>query len=157
MATNVVTVALGPDPINMTCPRCQANIQTAIDTETSGTGMALAVCLCLVGYVYFFLIFLVMSLIQCCPKYYRLLKITEEPKKDRKFKISWNMKNFNMRRILKGVKNEENSSFEKSTFINDIFRFRCIPCCVIPCFMDSMKNTTHSCPKCGAKLGTFTP
>ena len=55
MATNVVTtVALGPDPINMTCPRCQANIQTAIDTETSGTGMALAVCLCLVGYVYFF-------------------------------------------------------------------------------------------------------
>ena len=54
MATHVVTVALGPDPINMTCPRCQANIQTAIDTETSGTGMALAVCLCLVGYVYFF-------------------------------------------------------------------------------------------------------
>ena len=54
MATNVVTVALGPDPINMTCPRCQANIQTAIDTETSGTGMALAVYLCLVGYVYFF-------------------------------------------------------------------------------------------------------
>ena len=89
MAAHVVTVALGPDPINMTCPRCQANIQTAIDTETSGTGMALAVCLCLVGYVYFFfLIFLVMSLIQCCPKYYRLLKITEEPKKDRKFKIS---------------------------------------------------------------------
>ena len=54
MAAHVVTVALGPDPINMTCPRCQANIQTAIDTETSGTGMALAVCLCLVGYVYFF-------------------------------------------------------------------------------------------------------
>ena len=57
MATNVVTVALGPDPINMTCPRCQANIQTAIDTETSGTGMALAICLCLVGlfiYLFFF-------------------------------------------------------------------------------------------------------
>ena len=57
MAAHVVTVALGPDPINMTCPRCQANIQTAIDTETSGTGMALAVCLCLVGYVYFFFFF----------------------------------------------------------------------------------------------------
>ena len=51
MATNVVTVALGPDPINMTCPRCQANIQTATEKETSGTGMALGACMCILGYV----------------------------------------------------------------------------------------------------------
>ena len=52
MATNVVTtVALGPEPINMTCPRCQANIQTATETETSSTGWGLGICLAIFGYV----------------------------------------------------------------------------------------------------------
>ena len=51
MATNVVTVALGPDPINMTCPRCQANIQTALETEISSTGWGLGICLAIFGYV----------------------------------------------------------------------------------------------------------
>ena len=51
MAAHVVTVALGPDPINMTCPRCQANIQTATETETSSTGWGLGICLAIFGYV----------------------------------------------------------------------------------------------------------
>ena len=64
MATNVVTtVALRPDPINMTCPRCQANIQTATKTETSSTGWGLGICLAIFGCVLFSL-----SLVQFCTK-----------------------------------------------------------------------------------------
>ena len=51
MATNVMTVALGPDPINMTCPKCQANIKTKIETSTSGKGWAIGIGLCIIGYV----------------------------------------------------------------------------------------------------------
>ena len=32
---------------------------------------------------------------------------------------------------------------------------RCWPCCLIPCCIDSMKKTTHSCPKCNIVLGQF--
>ena len=72
MATNVVTtLALGPDPINMICPRCQANIQTATETETSSTGWGLGICLAIFGY-------LCLILLVTCPILY---KITEEPKK----------------------------------------------------------------------------
>ena len=46
-----MAMALGPDPINMTCPRCQTNIQTNVETDTSGTGWAFAACLCIFGYV----------------------------------------------------------------------------------------------------------
>ena len=53
MATNVMTMALGPDPINMTCPKCQANIKTKIETSTSGKGWAIGIGLCLIGYVKF--------------------------------------------------------------------------------------------------------
>ena len=41
---------------------------------------------------------------------------------------------------------------------NKIFRFSCIPCCLIPLMcMDSMKNTKHTCPKKGCSLGTYNP
>merc|ERR1711973_331972 len=29
----------------------------------------------------------------------------------------------------------------------------CWPCCLIPCCIDSMKTTKHTCPKCQAFLG----
>ena len=51
MATNVMTVALGPDPINMTCPKCQANIKTKIKTSISGKGWAIGIVMFLFGYV----------------------------------------------------------------------------------------------------------
>jgi len=33
--------------------------------------------------------------------------------------------------------------------------FGCIPCCVIPCCIDSMKEVTHSCPSCNTTLGRY--
>ena len=42
---------LGPDPINMTCPKCQANIKPKIETSTSGKGWAIGIGLCIIGYV----------------------------------------------------------------------------------------------------------
>ena len=43
-------MALGPDSVNMTCPKCQTNIQTKVETETSSKGKILAIVMCIFGY-----------------------------------------------------------------------------------------------------------
>ena len=41
---------LEPDSVNMTCPKCQTNIQTKVETETSSKGKIIAIVMCLLGY-----------------------------------------------------------------------------------------------------------
>merc|ERR1712228_682661 len=33
----------------------------------------------------------------------------------------------------------------------------CWPCCLIPCCVDSMQATTHSCPSCNITVGRYNP
>merc|ERR1719500_882459 len=33
----------------------------------------------------------------------------------------------------------------------------CVPCCLIPCFIDSMQPVIQACPACNSTLGRFNP
>merc|ERR1711892_1153746 len=33
----------------------------------------------------------------------------------------------------------------------------CVPCCIIPLFVDSIQQVTHACPSCSIALGIFDP
>ena len=82
----------------------------------------------------------------------RHVKKNEEPKAWRKFKISWNIKYFNVRRIMKRRKSFRNHSLKYHYFC-----FRCIPCCLIPLLMPRFLRFHHFCsdPECNGRIGTF--
>ena len=49
----------------------------------------------------------------------------------------------------------------ETSAIQHIFAFCCcifglwLGCCLVPYCMDDLKQVTHSCPSCGATLGTY--